>query len=113
MIPEKEKLIVAIAHAIQDGATKYVTDTHEYVLPTPQRAGTLTQQCTYAMVSARAIVENTPKKEDQLQEIKESIERLFGDKVSRLRCRDDYGYEWEFLDSVARQWSFTITQDED
>ena len=41
-----------------------------------------------------------------------SVEDIFGAKVSRLRCRDAYGYEWEFLDEEARMWTFKFTEDE-
>lgn len=52
-------------------------------------------------------------KNEQLTKLKRSVEDIFGAKVSRLRCRDAYGYEWEFLDEEARMWTFKFTEDED
>jgi len=120
---EKERLVSAIADAIQSGATKYITDEFEYTLPSPQRAGTMTQQRAYAYHAARQLLDidteamyqsSIKAVKDRSYQIKASIEELFGGKVNRLKCLDDDGYEWEFLDEEANKWQFSITmQDED
>lgn len=54
----KEEHIRNIAFCISDGASGYVTDNFRIEdLPTPQRAGTMTQQDTYAKHKARQIFE--------------------------------------------------------
>jgi hypothetical protein len=45
-----------IANAIQRGAITYTYDNASIQLPTPQRAGTMTQQRSYAMGKAMDIV---------------------------------------------------------
>lgn len=52
----KEEHIRNIAFCIQNGASGYVTDNFRIDdLPTPQRAGTLSQQDAYARGKARII----------------------------------------------------------
>jgi hypothetical protein len=64
---EKERHISNIAWCIEDGASGYVTDNFKIEnLPTPQRAGTMTQQATYAKVTARRIFEEFLSKNPQL-----------------------------------------------
>ena len=54
----KEEHIRNIAFCISDGASGYVTDNFRIEdLPTPQRAGTMTQQDAYAKHKARQIFE--------------------------------------------------------
>jgi|TARA_R110002124_G_scaffold97937_1_gene243189 hypothetical protein len=47
-----------IANAIQRGAVTYTYDNASIQLPTPQVAGTMMQQRTYAMGKAMDIIEN-------------------------------------------------------
>lgn len=55
----KEEHIRNIAFCIQNGASGYVTDNFRIDdLPTPQRAGTLSQQDAYARGKARIIFES-------------------------------------------------------
>ena len=65
----KEEHIRNIAFCISDGASGYVTDNFRIEdLPVPQRAGTMTQQDTYAKHKARqifeAFLEQTPNIDD-------------------------------------------------
>jgi len=55
---EKLRHISNIAWCIQDGASGYHTDNFKIDnLPTPQRAGTMTQQATYARITAERIMD--------------------------------------------------------
>ena len=65
----KEEHIRNIAFCIQNGASGYVTDNFRIDdLPTPQRAGTLSQQDAYARGKARiifdAFIEQNPNIND-------------------------------------------------
>ena len=65
----KEEHIRNIAFCISDGASGYVTDNFRIDdLPTPQRAGTMTQQATYARITAerifREFIEQNPNIDD-------------------------------------------------
>jgi len=64
---EKARHISNIAWCIQDGASGYHTDNFKIDnLPTPQRAGTMTQQATYARITAQRVFEDFLKENPHL-----------------------------------------------
>lgn len=58
-----------IAFCIETGASGYVTDNFRIDdLPTPQRAGTMTQQATYARITAERIFNEFLKQNPNINE---------------------------------------------